>query len=113
MTWGFDLRLLYKEAKLEEGDPLIAPFTEQEARQTVCGMNAASAPGPDGLGPSFYAATWETSKQAVMEFLHAFHFGPVDLECINRVVIVLIPKTAPAVTLNPFRPAGLLIELPG
>lgn len=44
MTWGFDLRLLYNEAKLEEGDPLIAPFTEQEARQIVRGMNAASAP---------------------------------------------------------------------
>lgn len=70
-------------------------------------MNAASAPGPDGLGPSFYAATWDTTKTAVMEFLHAFHSGTLDLERINRAVIVLIPKTTPAVTPNAFRPVSL------
>jgi hypothetical protein len=28
-----------------------------------------------------------------MDFLHGFYEGSVDLECINRAVIVLIPKT--------------------
>jgi hypothetical protein len=46
-------------------------------------MNSASAPGPDGLGPSFYAATWDTVKGDVMRFLQAFHSGSVDLERIN------------------------------
>lgn len=32
-----------------------------------------------------------------MDFLHGFYEGSVDLECINRAVIVLIPKTMPAV----------------
>jgi len=59
MSWGFDLQVLYSGAARADGDPLIAPFSEGEVKvkQVARGMNAASAPGPDGLGPSFYAAT--------------------------------------------------------
>jgi hypothetical protein len=42
-----------------------------------------------------------------MEFLHAFHADSLDLDCINRAVIVLIPKTSPAITPNAFRPVSL------
>lgn len=70
-------------------------------------MNAASAPGPDGLGPNFYAATWDTTKGEVMNFLQDFHSESANLECINRALIVLIPKTTPALTPNAFRPVSL------
>jgi len=78
-SWGFDLQVLYSHADQAEEAPLIAPFSEGEAKQAIRNMNSASAPGPDGLGPSFYAATWDTTKRAVMEFLQAFYCGAMDL----------------------------------
>ena len=42
-----------------------------------------------------------------MEFLQAFHTESVDMESINRALIVLIPKTAPALAPNAFRPVSL------
>lgn len=56
-SWGFDLQRLYCDAEKAHAEPLIAPFMEAKAKQAVRSMNAASAPGPDGLGPSFYTAT--------------------------------------------------------
>jgi hypothetical protein len=86
---------------------LTEPFSESEAKKAVRSMNAASAPGPDGLGPNFYAATWDTTKGEVMNFLQDFHSESANLECINRALIVLIPKTTPALTPNAFRPVSL------
>ncbi|CAN6306644.1 unnamed protein product [Urochloa humidicola] len=70
-------------------------------------MNAASAPGPDGVGPGFYAKTWDTTGMAVLQFLAAFHNGNLNLENIYRALIVLIPKKAGAVTPDAFRPISL------
>jgi len=61
-SWGFDLQALYSGVEQTEDDPLIAPFTEGEAKKAVRGMNAVSEPGPDELGPSFYAAAWDMTK---------------------------------------------------
>jgi len=58
----------------------------------VKGMNGGSAPGPDGFGPSFYRAAWNTVKPQVMQFLSAFHRGTAQLERINRSYMVLLPK---------------------
>ena len=38
-----------------------------------------------------------------MRFLRAFHDEQVDLQCINRALIVLIPKTEAAATLSAFK----------
>lgn len=70
-------------------------------------MNRNSAPGPDGFGPTFYRAAWASVKTRVMEFLAAFHHGEVQLECINRSHIVLIPKKPGAVDVDAFRPICL------
>lgn len=42
-----------------------------------------------------------------MEFLQDFQSERVESECINRVVIVLIPKTMPALYPSAFRPVSL------
>jgi hypothetical protein len=106
MAWGFALQALYSDEAKVEGAQLIASFTKAEAKKAVRGMNATSTPGPDGLGPSFYATAWDTTKAAVMEFLQAFHIETVDLERINRAMIVLIPKMTPALSPNAFRPVS-------
>jgi hypothetical protein len=106
-SWDFDVDRLYASRPKAQEGPLIAPFTEAEAMHTVNAMNANSAPGPDGLGPGFYKAAWQTVKGDVMEFLCNFHSGNINLECINRAHIVLIPKHAGATSPNSFRPISL------
>jgi hypothetical protein len=71
-SWAFDLLSLYNNADRAQGDTLTALFTKHETKATVKGMNAASAPGSDDIGLSFYASAWETTKHVVMEFLYAF-----------------------------------------
>jgi hypothetical protein len=61
-------------------------------------MSPDSASGPDDVGPGFYAAAWTTTKPVIMRILLAFHDEQMDLQRINRALIVLIPKTEAAVT---------------
>lgn len=56
-SWAFDLLSLYNNADRAQCDTLMSLFTEQQAKAAVKGMNAASVPRPDGIGPSFYAST--------------------------------------------------------
>jgi len=70
-------------------------------------MDRNSAPGPDGFGPSFYKAAWQTVKPQLMDLLVNFHSGNVDLSKINRSYMVLIPKKPDAVTVDAFRPISL------
>lgn len=70
-------------------------------------MNRHSAPGPDGFGPGFYAAAWDTVKDKVMNLVQAFATGEVDLDRINRAYIVLLPKKTGAVKPGDFRPICL------
>lgn len=103
----FDIDELYNGAEREDPTPLLAPFSEAEAKRAVCAMSADSAPGPDGVGPSFYSAAWHTVKPALLRFLSAFHREEADLQRINRALIVLIPKTETATSPGHFRPVSL------
>ncbi|CAN6202115.1 unnamed protein product [Urochloa humidicola] len=105
--WSFDVDSLYAGCPKADAAALVAPFTATEALQAVSNMNAASAPGPDGVGPSFYTTSWNTTGAAIMDFLHAFHRGDVNLDSINRAHIVLIPKRDGAISPDAFRPISL------
>ena len=70
-------------------------------------MNSNSAPGPDGFGPSFYGAAWDTIKDDVMALLHGFFDGSVQLDRVNRSYMVLLPKKPGAVSVDAFRPICL------
>ena len=60
-VWHFDVSELY-HGRVRASDALTAEFTEAEAWSAVRSMNGGSAPGPDGFGPSFYRAAWNTVK---------------------------------------------------
>ncbi|CAO2147693.1 unnamed protein product [Urochloa humidicola] len=107
VAWSFDLETLYRGAASADQAALVSPFTAAEALSAVSAMNASSAPGPDGVGPGFYNKSWATTGPAVLAFLDAFHRGEVSLQCINRVLIVLIPKKPGAVSPDTFRRISL------
>jgi hypothetical protein len=86
---------------------LDAPFLESEATCVVRSMNQNSAPGPDGFGPSFYLATWETVRPQILQMLAAFYSSNIQLSRINRAFVVLLPKKTAPVFISDFRPICL------
>lgn len=64
-------------------------------------------PSPNGVGLGFYSAAWQNVKPAIMRFLDAFHREEVDLQHINRVLIIQIPMTEVVMTPSAFRPVSL------
>ena len=107
MSWGFDLGHLYRGAKRVDGPVLSAPFEEKEIKAAVFGMDRTSAPGPDGLGPSFYRAAWPTVKPAMLRLFDAVHSGHAHLGAINRAHVALLPKVEGALSPSSFRPISL------
>ena len=75
-SFSFDLEEIYLGRTLASTG-LAADFADTEALHAVRSMNGCSAPGPDGFGPSFYAAAWDTVKGDVMKLLQAFYDGSV------------------------------------
>jgi len=105
-VWGFSPSDLYRDQN-QPSSSLTAPFTEDEIKSALRAMNRNSAPGPDGFGPSFFVAAWDTVKHQVMNFVNAFHANNVQLERINRSFMALIPKKPGATAVDAFRPICL------
>ncbi|CAN6162275.1 unnamed protein product [Urochloa humidicola] len=106
VVWNIDLNAAYQGREKASAN-LTRDFSAIEALQAVRTMNPTSAPGPDGFGPSFYKAAWNTIQPVVMHFLTAFQQGEVELERLNRSYMVLIPKKPGAVAPCDFRPICL------
>ncbi|WVZ61783.1 hypothetical protein U9M48_011600 [Paspalum notatum var. saurae] len=104
LVWHFSLRELYP-AQVDHD--LDAMFLDEEVAAAVKGMNKNSAPGPDGFGPSFYAAAWSAVKTQVVGMAAAFHSGRLELDRINRSYMVLLPKKFEAKLVSDFRPICL------
>jgi hypothetical protein len=71
----------------------VAPFNLAEIEDAVGGMDRCSAPGPDGLGPSFYRASWTQVAPDPVQLFDGFHADAVDLGSLNHDHVVLLPKT--------------------
>jgi hypothetical protein len=70
-------------------------------------MDRGSAPGPDGLGPSFYRTAWAHVAPDLARLFDAFHAGEADLGCINRAHVALLPKACGILAPLSFRPVSL------
>jgi hypothetical protein len=77
--WDFDLSSLYAGCPQVDGAALIGPFSAQEIRRAVDAMDRTSAPGPDGLGPSFYKAAWDSVQPQLLRMFECFFSRSVDL----------------------------------
>ena len=54
---------------------LILPFSEDEVKAAVQGLNNEGAPGPDGMPVFFYKDCWNTVRYEVMAALEDFRAG--------------------------------------
>ena len=81
-----------------DGAKLVAPFEMAEIKAAVASLDRTSAPGPDGLGPGFYQAAWELVSGDVMRLMEGFYDNSVNLSCINRAHVVLLPKAEGVLT---------------
>jgi hypothetical protein len=82
-SWDFDVDAMYAVMPPVDPSPLIAPFTLAEALAAVRDMNAASTPGPDGFGPSFFRAAWALVEPDIMSYLNSFYNGTSHMDRIN------------------------------
>nr|XP_051213942.1 uncharacterized protein LOC127331785 [Lolium perenne] len=105
--WAFDLDRLYHGAKVVDGSALTAPFELKEIKAAIDGMDRTSAPGPDGLGPSFYRAAWPTVQTGMLRLFGAVHARNANLGAINRAHVVLLPKADGILAPGSFRPVSL------
>jgi hypothetical protein len=106
-SWSFGLGDLYAAAAQVDGPALTACFSEAEIKAALQGMDRASVPRPDGLGPSFYRVAWGTIAPDLMRLFDGFHAGEVDLGSINRAHIVLLPKKDGVLAPGTYRPVSL------
>jgi hypothetical protein len=90
--WNFDLLELYSGHPQINSDNISGLFELEEIKLAVMQMDKDSAPGPDGIGPSFYQAAWNLIFPQVLNLMHNFYYNNLDLDKINRAYIVLIQK---------------------
>jgi hypothetical protein len=110
--WAFNVDALYDGCPRLSGLELVAPFSASEIKKAVDSMDRSSAPGPDGLGQSFYRAAWASILPQVIRLFDAFHAGNVDLDSINRAHVVLLPWHPRPWSFSPDLPPKLLHQDP-
>ena len=85
--WGVEEKL-----KAEDNENLCRPFSEEEVKNALFGMNSNRAPGPYIIPAEFYQHCWEIVKGDIMRLFEAMYEGALDVQRLNYGVITLIPK---------------------
>ncbi|GKV34367.1 hypothetical protein SLEP1_g42744 [Rubroshorea leprosula] len=86
----------------------VAPFTEEEIRNTVWDCDSTKSPGPDGFNFRFIKDMWEDIKTDVVGFIQEFHEQGRLVKGSNPSFIVLIPKVENPQRIEEFRPISLI-----
>ena len=86
---------------------LILPFSEDEVKDALQGLNNEGAPGLDGIPVFFYKDCWDTVRHEVMAALEDFRTGRCQMDRLNKAYIVLLPKFQGAEQISDFRPISL------
>ncbi|XP_027098924.2 uncharacterized protein [Coffea arabica] len=90
-----------------DNDMLSAAPGMAELQEVVHGLDADSAPGPDGFGAGFYQACWDIIKADLLEAVQAFFQGMCLPRSFTSTSIILLPKLAGATRWKDFRPISL------
>lgn len=85
------------------------PISEDEVWQTIKGLPANRAPGPDGYTGRFYKSCWEIIKSDLMAAIITLTQGDTGkLWLLNSAYLTLIPKKEEALLPTDFRPISLV-----
>ena len=86
---------------------LILPFSEDEVKVAVRGLNSESAPGPDDIPVFFYKDCWDIVRHKVMAALKEFRAGQCPMDRPNKAYILLLPKVQWAEQVSDFHSISL------
>lgn len=86
---------------------LSEPFSATKITEALFAMDTRASPGPDGFGPSFYKKFWPTMCVEVQQLFNEFYAGTLELDGLNRALLVLLPKKEGVRTADGFRPISL------
>ena len=86
---------------------LILPFSEDEVKAALEGLNNEGAPGLDGIPVFFYKDCWDMVRHEVMAALEDFRAGGCQMDRLNKAYIVLLPKFQGAEQIGDFRSISL------
>ena len=92
---------------LTQRQHLSRPFSLEEVQAVVWSLNGEGALGPDGIPVYFYKVYWDVLGPKVMRVMGDFHAGRCQMERLNKVYLVLIPKILRAEQIGDFRPIAL------
>jgi hypothetical protein len=88
---------------------LETQFSDDEVWAAVRSMPANKSPGPDGFSWKFYRNCWSIVKDDMLRELRVIWIGrELGFECLNNILITLLPKKVGAVDLTDFRPISLV-----
>ena len=63
---------------------LITPFSEEEVKTAIRGLNSEGAPGPDGIPVFFYIECWTKVGPDVMATIEEFRAGRCNMNRLNN-----------------------------
>ena len=93
----------------EQNNFLCSIPSNDEIKAVVFAMDAQSAPGPDGFSGLFYTQCWSIMGKEVCDAVHSFFVSGFIMPGFNSNLMVLIPKTKDADSIDKFRPIILVI----
>ena len=73
----------------------------------VWSLNGEGAPSPDGIPVFFYKECWDVLGPEVMRLKGDFYAGWCQMERLNKVYLVLIPKVPGVEQIGDFCPIAL------
>ena len=86
---------------------LSRPFSIDEVKAAVWGLNSEGVPGPDGIPIFFYKNCWDAIVSELMQLMDDFYTGQCQMERLNKAYIVLLSKIPRAESIGDFRPIAL------
>lgn len=104
---GLIEQVISPAVSLEDNIMLTNPPSLEEVKNAVFSMNVNGAPGPDGFGAFFYQRFWDVVGHDVFAAVLQFFQQGWILPNFNSNVVVLIPKTPEAVSIDQYRPISL------
>ena len=92
---------------LDQQQKLICTFSPEEVKAAVWGLNGEGASRPDWIPVFFYKECWDVVGPKVLAVQEEFKGGRYQMESLNRVYLVLLPKTTGANQIDDFRPISV------